>query len=224
MHEKRGARNKADAPLLTVDEILTWVDLYYERTGEWPNQRSGPVADAPGEKWVGIDHALASGARGLPGGSTLANLLQENRGVRNEGNLPSLSEAQILNWAVAHHESSGDWPSQRSGPVLDASGETWRNIDASLKNGGRGLPGGSSIAKLLGQMRGVRNKPGPRIKGSPTPLAKDSILTWIEAHFQRTGCWPNSSSGPILDVPGENWRKVDNACCWVFVGFQGAHR
>jgi hypothetical protein len=36
---------------------------------------------------------------------------------------------------------------------MDAPGETWRGIDQALLQGLRGLPGGSSLTKLLKQGR-----------------------------------------------------------------------
>jgi hypothetical protein len=60
---------------LTVEKILTWADAHHARTGQWPHRHSGPVADAPGEKWVNIDQALLEGGRSLDAGSSLARLL-----------------------------------------------------------------------------------------------------------------------------------------------------
>jgi hypothetical protein len=37
--------------------------------------------DAPGETWAGIDSALRTARRGLPGGSSLAKLLREVLGI-----------------------------------------------------------------------------------------------------------------------------------------------
>ena len=53
-----------------------------ERTGKWPTKTSGPIPEAPGESWNAVTAALREGLRGLPGGSSLALLLAEKRGVR----------------------------------------------------------------------------------------------------------------------------------------------
>src|SRR5579864_8801091 len=60
-----------------------------------------------------------------------------------------LTSSQILIWADAHKSRTDSWPTQYSGPVLDAPGETWCSLDVALRNGGRGLPGGDSLARLL---------------------------------------------------------------------------
>jgi hypothetical protein len=72
-------------PLLTVKQILEWADAYHQRTGRWPKQTSRPVYGAIGETWTAIYLALRNGNRGLPGGSSLAQLLAEHRGVRKPG-------------------------------------------------------------------------------------------------------------------------------------------
>src|SRR5581483_8395480 len=93
----------------------------------------------------------------LPGGTTLARLLAKARGARNKTNLPRLTAAKILRWATAHHEQVGSWPTRESGPVPGAPGETWCGIHRALRNGNRGLPGGSSLAQLLAAKVGARN-------------------------------------------------------------------
>jgi hypothetical protein len=44
-----------------------------------------------------------------------------------------------------------------SGVIKDDLAETWRRVDNGLRYGLRGLPGGSSLARLLDEKRGVRN-------------------------------------------------------------------
>jgi hypothetical protein len=68
-------------PRLTVEQILTWADAYHRRTGRWPRTTSGPVPEAPGENWNAISAALRQARRGLARFSTLARLLERERGV-----------------------------------------------------------------------------------------------------------------------------------------------
>jgi len=67
--EHRGVRNPKNLPPLTMEQILAWADTYRGRTGDWPDQNSGPVRDVVNENWRNIDMALRSGHRGFPGGS-----------------------------------------------------------------------------------------------------------------------------------------------------------
>jgi hypothetical protein len=203
--ERRGVRNSKDLPPVTEEQILAWVDAHHGRTGAWPDRDSGPVPEAPGETWTTVNQALYRGRRGLPGGSSLALLLAERRGVRNVWSRPGLSLEQILAWADAHHGRTGRWPHPDSGPVADAPEETWCAIESALVEGLRGLPGGFSLAELLGVERGLRTR-------STLPrLSRRQILGWATAHFRRTGAWPTKESGPVADAPGETWSGVEDA-------------
>jgi hypothetical protein len=142
----------------------------------------------------------------LPGGSSLARLLARHRGVRNPKDLPPLTCRQILAWADAHHRRTGAWPTGTSGPIPEAPGETWSKVETALRAGRRGLPGGSSVARLLARGRGV-----PNPKALP-PLRLPDILAWADAHHRRTGRWPTPQAGPVAGAPpGTTWMAVDAA-------------
>ena len=147
--EHRGKRNIQDLPPLSVNQILLWADTHHQRTGRWPKEHSGSIVDAPGDSWGGVENGLRQGSRGLPGGSSLARLLAERRGVRNVNAPPKLSEQMILDWADEHHQRTGSWPSPKAGTIPGSRKENWSAIDAALKCGVRGFPGGSSLALLL---------------------------------------------------------------------------
>ena len=153
LEQCRHRRNPHDLPPLSKKQILLWADEHHERTGKWPNINSGPVVDAPGERWDLIDNALRQGYRGQPGGSSLHLLLVKKRSLRNPLKLPPLTEEQILQWAELHRQRSGSWPKYDSGAIVDAPGETWAGVDWALRYGKRSLTGGSSLAKLLARSR-----------------------------------------------------------------------
>jgi hypothetical protein len=180
---------------LTVEQILAWADAHHQRSGRWPTVADGTVAEAPAEHWHSLNSALRFGLRGLPGGNSLAQLLnQYRRGER------TLSVEQILAWAEAHRERTGRWPTAGSGPVTEAPGERWRNLESALREGSRGLPGGDSLARLL-------DRHYHRIRTLTVP----QILEWADAHRTRTGRWPSSLSGPVVEAPGLTWAAVQVA-------------
>ena len=200
---RRGVRNHKDAPRLTERLILEWCDDHHEYHGKWPKQNSGRIRVAP-EAWTAIDCALSRGIRGLPGGSSLAQLLERRRGVRNEKRPPRLTERQILEWCDDHHDYHGKWPNRNSGRVRVAP-ETWTAVEVALTHGRRGLPGGSSLAQLLERRRGVRN-----VRALPR-LTTEKIREWTREWFRLRGRWPTRDCGVIPKSGGETWAAVATA-------------
>jgi hypothetical protein len=245
LHEHRGLRNGANLPPYTAGQILAWADAHYARHGEYPTRKSGKIPEAPGETWSAVETALYKGTRGLPGGSTLKQLLAQERGVRNPRGLPPLSTQQILSWADAHYCRHGAYPTIKSGPVEDAPGENWFRISDSLRLGLRGVPRGyllehgadapppsGSLLQLLiaeGRLRS-KGKLGPKAPRQSCrvrkPLTEDLILKWADAYYRRHGKWPKHMSGPIpeatsLQEPGQTgvtWASVHTA---LYLGQRG---
>src|SRR5947209_2054696 len=89
--------------------------------------------------------------------------------------------AQILQWARDHHKRTKRWPTIRTGPILGSRGETWWNVDVALRLGLRGLPGDSSLARLLEENYGISNP-----KNLPR-LTIAEILAWADAYHRRHG-------------------------------------
>jgi hypothetical protein len=203
--EHRGARNRGDLPALSIEQILRWAKQHHKRTGEWPDVHSGPIPGAKGEQWSTVHGALMRGTRDLPGGISLARLLCNKLGVGNRRGISKLTVEQILKWADRHHRSTGEWPQGKSGPVIGAKDENWRNLDAALRMGGRGLPGDSSLAQVLHEHRSVRNR------AQAPKLSTEKILTWARHHQRVTGEWPTGKSGPVLKDPDENWLAINAA-------------
>jgi hypothetical protein len=142
-------RDKSALPHLTVKTIVLWAKAHKKRSGRWPAVKSGAIPEAPGETWSGVKAALVVGMRGLHGGDSLAKLLSRECGKRNLAGVPPLSPERIRGWVLNHHRTTGKWPKSTSGPILGVAGETWSAVDNALHKGRRGLPGGSSVAKVV---------------------------------------------------------------------------
>jgi hypothetical protein len=205
LEEHFGVRNKAHLPRLSNRLILHWCDHHHEEKKEWPTKDSGPVPGQPGETWANVDAALRQGLRGLRGGSSLAQLLAKHRRVVNVADRPPLSEALLEAWARPFHRREKRWPTRTDGPIPESDGDTWASVDAALHRGTRGLPGGSSLARLLAQRCGVRNL------GDLPPLTEDLIVEWMRDHRRQKDCWPRQTSGPVLAAPGETWGAINKA-------------
>jgi hypothetical protein len=203
---------------LTIERILAWADAHRAAQGRWPTQRSGKVPGSNGERWARICTDLSRGGRGLPGGQSLGGLLITHRGARICNHLPRLSVAQILDWADAYYAAQGVWPGFKSGPVEAAPGEIWAWIDRALWLGQRGLPGGTTLTRLLNE----HGRCGPR---SRRPLlTEEQILAWADAHHAATGHWPNLRSGAVTGTRGEKWAAINDALKGETAACGGAQR
>src|SRR5262245_685157 len=136
--KKRPKRLRALPRPLSIAQVLAWADADHALTGHWPKADSGEILSGPaGETWLRVNAALRLGLRGLPGGSSLAKLLAAERGVRNRKGLPPFTEGEIVHWAKNHHARTGQWPTQDTGPVEEAPGETWKEVNHALRDGRR---------------------------------------------------------------------------------------
>ncbi|MGO8670502.1 MAG: hypothetical protein ACLQVD_03935 [Capsulimonadaceae bacterium] len=203
LQQHRNKPNMHNRPDLTIERILSLADSYYFLHGTYPKQTTGVIGARVAEKWSGIDRALRLGTRGLPGGSSLSQLLEEHRGVRNKKALPRYTPERILEWADAYYARNRRYPTRNSGKIKESPGDTWPGVQSALVAGLRGLPGGSSLAQLLASERGVRN-----VHGLPR-LTRDQILAWADAHYARHGTYPTLTAGPVDDIPGETWFQIN---------------
>ena len=78
-------------------------------------------------------------------------------------------------------------------------------MNAALAAGLRGLRGGYSLARLLADRRGKRNRL------NPPDLKRAAILAWADAFHERTGQWPTLRSGAIAESPDDTWHQINQA-------------
>lgn len=206
----RGPRRRRKRPSrrpspMTVEQILGWADEHRARTGKWPNVDSGRARGEPYLHWKTIDTHLRKGCRGLPGGSSLLQMLHQYRGVPLKRAYTPLSIEQVLAWADAHRKRTGKWPIPSAGKIHGETLESWNAVNQALKVGCRGLPGGTTLGGLLAEHRGIR------FRGSLPKLRKRQILAWADAHRKRTGAWPNGTSGSVEGSGGETWLGIEGA-------------
>ena len=55
------------------------------------------------------------------------------------------------------------------------------------------------------------NHPGKRSYSGVRRLTIKQILAWADAHHERTGKWPITTSGPVVGVFNETWAAIDAA-------------
>lgn len=120
---------------------------------------------------------------------------------------PTLTEEIILADADAFHEINHEWP--RHGdkrPVPNKPQETWYAYQSALWVGGRGLPGGTSLRRLLAKCRGAYH---PRLQPI---LTEETILVDAYAFREIHGQWPRTHDR--RSVPGKphaSWTAYNTA-------------
>jgi hypothetical protein len=129
--------------------------------------------------------------------------------------LPRFTEREIVAWTIAHRGRTGTWPTDTSGAICEAQGETWRAVDKALRNGLRGLPGGSSLFLLLAKRHGVglhRRIPA---------VSAEQVLDWARRYFVRHKKPPAVTSGRIPGTSGITWSAVDQMLVDGYRGLPG---
>jgi hypothetical protein len=76
--QQRGVLNNMDRPRLSDVQILQWAKKHHKLTGDWPTCQTGKIIGTDREIWMGVNLALSVGHRGLPGGSSLYQLLKKH--------------------------------------------------------------------------------------------------------------------------------------------------
>ncbi|MBW2187231.1 MAG: hypothetical protein JRG71_12795 [Deltaproteobacteria bacterium] len=204
LSEHRGVRSRKHTPSLSIQAILERADAHKQKYGVWPKKGSGDVFNSLGDTWNAYDLALSRGMRGLEGGSSLAKLLEAERGVKYLFSKSPLSNDQILDWADAHFAETKTWPNVNTGKLVLAPEENWKNIDSILRSGNksRGITGNDSLPELLHRERGVVNQAKCR------RLSEKEIAAWIKSYRDIYGKNPNRHSGPVLEASDVTWSQV----------------
>ena len=173
-------------PPLTVETILGWADQHYASTGMWPSRHSGAVKGVVGETWAGVNRALSKGLRSLQGGRSLSALLASERDEFSPKSRPSLTVDLILELADEYFAVNGRWPNATSGKVLNRGNApgSWSAINSALQTGLRGLPGNTSLSRLISEHRGFS---GTRAIVRPT-LPRHFTVEQILEYADRVLC------------------------------------
>ena len=187
---------------LSEDLIVKAMKNYFEEHNRYPAVLSGDASKYIGIKitWSGIDKCLRDGFRGLPGGSSLSKLRQEHLTGIETG----LTEDLIVKAMKDYFEDHANHPSDKSGDASKYIGFkiTWRAVDARLREGGRGLPRGSSLSKLRQE----------HLTGIETFLTEDLIVQAMKDYHEEHSKHPSVKSGDASKCFGFKitWASVND--------------
>ncbi|MBI1301261.1 MAG: hypothetical protein GC137_06330 [Alphaproteobacteria bacterium] len=189
---------------ITQEQILECARLHQQnsKNGKYPTMLSGEIqwGSLKGTDWNTINNRLMHGQCGLPGGDTLAQLLQRH-GLTND-----ITEDQILECMKLHKLNS---PEKRY-PVIDSGkiqwgslkGRDWANIHQALYSGYYGLPGGSSLDKFK------------KKHGLIDQIPSEDILDALIREKLKSGKLPAARTDIIIDegsLRGKSWKAIDSA-------------
>lgn len=118
--------NRKRRSRLTVEKILEWGEQYFEKHGKPPTRESGKIPETL-DTWKDINNALNGGLRGLEKGDTLFKLFK------------SLTEEKVWGWIQWFYNKHGSYPTVYSQDCPPQMFDSWRTIDAALRNKSRGL-------------------------------------------------------------------------------------
>jgi hypothetical protein len=200
-------------PNLTKEIIINWVRSYIDKHKRKPYKSDGIVEFAEGEFkgiiWNSINSALNRGNRGLPGNSSLSDLIEENFDIKNPKNAPQLSENSICDLIQTFIDLYERKPQSTDENVPGIEGLSWANIDRRLREGSYGLPGGSSLAQLIRERFSIRDQ----VIVPTIPL--EMIHSWVESYLAEYREKPTAKSGKIKYASGEfqglSWHSVNQA-------------
>jgi hypothetical protein len=192
---------------LTAEMLIAAIIKYRDANGgRNPSVMSGDATPHFGSKmtWAAVNQRLEKGWPGFSGGSSLAKFLVEHgfgRGLTVE-----IVKAAIVKYRNAN---GGRNPTVTSGDATPYVGNTvtWRGVNSSLREGCRGLPGGSSLARFLVEHGFDEDKPD---------ITDAELETACRAFHTEHGTYPKVDSGDCSRYFGwaegtDTWRNV-NAC------------
>lgn len=141
---------------MTEDDVINAMKKFYFDFDRFPRQTDGDASKYFGrqETWSSVNQCLRKGLRGLTGGSSIYNIAERLSGIVSRNRCANLNILIILASVARYHLTHREMPRPSSGDASNyfhMNGESWRNIDTSLRQGLRGLKCGSSLVKIIAQ-------------------------------------------------------------------------
>ena len=133
---------------LTIEQVLNWCDIYYERNKKYPGQYAKSIPEMQSDTFNNINAAFNQGIRGLPQMTGLAALLAQERGYVHNQNKLSIDLDDVVKEMINFFKENKKFPTADNKQTAGSLDCNWSALNSSLHIGGRGLPKGLSLAKL----------------------------------------------------------------------------
>ena len=172
--------------------------------------------------------------------ATLNDCLKADQEKRGE--LPDLSEGQILAWADSYYARLDRWPGTHAGPIPEAPGETWLSVEAALTLGLRGLHGHTTLALLLKEQRGRYHLKDPhqftvrqfwpgrtlgtvaKADGRPPHARQAFRKPAVRTGGSSTTSYAKAGAGCRADHPYPNFWRPSAACATIWACLTSPNR
>jgi hypothetical protein len=152
-------KNRLNCPDLSESIIEKWALEYIAKHKKRPSGDSSDVVNPSLEKewqgitWCAINNALRRGNRGLRKYKSLSEFLNIKLGKIKRNKYAMVSNTIIIDWIKQFKIKYRRNPKLMDGKIEFADGQyfgmSWRSINECLRNGYRGLIGGSSLKEIV---------------------------------------------------------------------------
>tara|TARA_R110002072_G_scaffold63628_3_gene158080 strand:- start:743 stop:2167 length:1425 start_codon:yes stop_codon:yes gene_type:complete len=215
---------------ITVGMIIEGVKRHFDETkklygvGQWPSCKDySSISDGPlrGESFGTIDKHLRDGGRGLPGESSLSQLMEEH-GLGSHITIQDILDAAKLHFFQTKEKTGvGKWPSSSdrtritSGPL---EGKTWKGIDTAFHRGYFNLPSDTTLSCFLKE-NGCFDS---------NIIDPSDVVEAAKLHYSQMkektgrGRWPSSKDNKVIEtgpLKGEKWSSIHTAIRDGYRGF-----
>jgi hypothetical protein len=114
---------------------------------------------------------------------------------------------EVLKYSDDFYDLKGHYPGQYSESISIMNGDSFRSIDASLRQGFRGLPKMGGLAGLLEKKRGYIHNQNKR------DLTINEILEWMIKFYQNSSPnrFPTFDDQEVEGVEGEKWCNLNSS-------------
>jgi hypothetical protein len=132
---------------ITEEHVLAAINDHHDDIGSYPDRATRGEVPLIGGAWGSLNNRLRKGLLGAPASlAELVGKVRQQRGGLPRGTKQPLTLAAVHAAIVTHRRQHGIVPTRQT-EGLSGLGIGWGTIDNLLKKGGRGFPGGSSLAR-----------------------------------------------------------------------------
>ena len=225
--EKVKMPRRSNKSLLTEQQIVEWIKIFYEKENKYPSSGDKYVYERDGkggykivedEAWKSIEGSVTKKGR-YTGSITTFTELKKKHGFVIDRNL---YVEQIKEWMQIFYEVKGKYPSTEDDEVYERDGKDiyrviqdrkWKSISWALMNKKMGL---ENIPDDESSLEKFREKYG--FVGKADDLTEAKIKEWIEIFYEKESKYPHAedpnvyerdSNGGYRIIKREKWQNIN---------------